>query len=209
MAAHVLEDDLRKGAQALRIKCSEPAINTPKAIGRQLDFMEPYLEAHKVRVDADETGRPRWLSDPLVLPGILRSYAANLDDGCYRRVIDRSLGALISLHGPELVFLFEHQYCGERWSAWYKEFDSELPIEVEPHLIAETLHQAEQLFRDWYTSTGRNGNLIVVKAVCIVTPTKVACRRRFERVLTLDAYMQEFAPQISSSGASMSAELAK
>lgn len=182
-------NELRTGAQCMRMKCSEPAINAPNPIKRQLNFMEPYLRASCVQIDCDDEGIPRWLSSALVHPGLLASYVADEGEGEFRRVTNRGIEKLMKVHKPELVFLFEHEHCAARHMDWLGQHGQELSTADESVLIAETLNGMERLLEEFLEPMCGPHKPTIIKAVCIVDRTQIAARRRSPGIVTLDEYL--------------------
>ncbi len=183
--------EFRTGAQCVKIICAEPSTNTPGAQRRLDMFIQPFLEQAGVQIDFGRKGKPRWLKDRLQLPGVIRRYVVD-HRSCWREdVIHDSLDLLFPAHRLEVAVLVEHTNCAERHAAFRHDHHREMNATEEPFLIRNDLHRAEQLLRAWHDRRNGEGRLFVVKAVGLVSESRLACERRLERIISLKQYLDE------------------
>lgn len=191
------ESDLRSGAQCVKMICSEPSTNTPGSQRRIDDFIQPLLEASGIQIDESRKGRPRWLKDRLQLPCIIRRYVIDYRDCWRNKVVHDSLDLLFPAHQLELAILIEHTNCAERNDDFRKAHGRSMTKEEEGRMIFDDLTSAEKLLTDWHAHQCTNGGtrLIVVKAVGIVSDSNLACERRLEQILPLEAFYRDDADE--------------
>jgi hypothetical protein len=187
----ISHEDLRSGAQALVIRCMEPAGNTPGAQRRHDEFIKPFLTQLGVRVDLGAKDRERWLKDRVQSAGIARTYGAG--DPIDVPWLEKNLGIAISAHAAEVIFMMDHTNCGERGLHWQHRFGRHFTPQEEAENIRDSLRASEARLRDW-ERRNRSADvqeLHIVLAVGIVSGDHAACRRRLDRIVLLSDFLKE------------------